>query len=186
MDIDFSWFKDHLLSQILPFWDSAFDDAYGGVFTCFTNDGKQKVSDDKFTWSQGRMLWCLSYLLDHPHCSEGLDDATLMRYRKRCDALYSLLSEHALLGGEDEVCAFLLDRTGQAKPCASDGSKYASMYADCFVIMGFSRYALLAKRKDIGLKALGIYNKMKQVMARGIIRTEPYPLPLARLRNRFP
>ncbi len=177
MDIDFSWFKDHLLSQILPFWDSAFDDAYGGVFTCFTNDGKQKVSDDKFTWSQGRMLWCLSYLLDHPHCSEGLDDATLMRYRKRCDALYSLLSEHALLGGEDEVCAFLLDRTGQAKPCASDGSKYASMYADCFVIMGFSRYALLAKRKDIGLKALGIYNKMKQVMARGIIRTEPYPLP---------
>ncbi|ADY12865.1 AGE family epimerase/isomerase [Sphaerochaeta globosa] len=177
MNNDFQWFKDHLQSQVLPFWETAFDDAYGGVFTCYTNDGKQRVSEDKFTWSQGRMLWCLSFLLGHAQCSEGIDDATLLQYRKRCDALFHLLNEKALLPGEDEVCAFLLDRKGNPKKTGSHDSLYTSMYADCFVIMGFARYALLVESQDIARTALGIYTKMQQVMARGIIRTEPYPLP---------
>ncbi len=122
-------------------------------------------------------MWCLSYLLDHLQCSEGLDDAALLRYRKRCDALYRLLSGNVLLPGEDEVCAFLLDRKGNPKRGGIGGSMYTSMYADCFVIMGIARYALLIKSREIAQEALAIYTKMQRVMAEGIIKTEPYPLP---------
>ncbi len=176
MDNEYAWYKEHLYTQILPFWDAAFDDVYGGVFTCYTNDGKHRVSEDKYTWSQGRMLWCLSYLLDHAVCSDGLDETQRLHYRQRCDALYRLLSEHVLLSGDDEVCAFLLDRKGVPKPSGTAGSLYTSMYADCFVIMGFARYALLVKSREIADQALHIYGKMQQVLRRGIIKTEPYVL----------
>lgn len=173
---DRSWYADHLLNQLLPFWDRAFDDEVGGVYTCFSNDGKQLVSTDKFTWSQGRMLWCLSYLLGEKACSSLLSDTQRATYDRRAEQLYRHLSDHVLLEGEDEVTAFLTDRWGKPKPSGT-GGLYSSMYADCFVILGFARYALYSSNAAIAKQALHIYRKMRSVVGRGIVVTEPYSIP---------
>lgn len=49
--------QQELEQNILPFWLRAVDTDSGGVFTCFSNDGSTLLSENKFTWSQGRFLW---------------------------------------------------------------------------------------------------------------------------------
>lgn len=49
--------QQELEQNILPFWLRAVDTESGGVFTCFSNDGGTLLSENKFTWSQGRFLW---------------------------------------------------------------------------------------------------------------------------------
>ncbi len=59
---------DHLRNVLLPFWrERAMDETYGGYFTCFENSGERLLSTDKFTWSQGRMVWVLAALATLPH-----------------------------------------------------------------------------------------------------------------------
>lgn len=171
------FYQDHLINQILPFWDAAFDEVYGGVFTCYSNDGSFLVSEDKYTWSQARMLWCLSYLLGSSACKRGLSASTLQTYQRRADALYSFLHDHVLLRGEDEVCAFLLSRDGTHKESSLGGGFYTSFYADCFVVMAYARYAYLTGDVTIANEAMAIYYKMKGILEKGIIKTDPYPLP---------
>src|SRR5690625_6947065 len=53
--------REHLEQVILPFWlEHGIDPEAGGFFTCFDNRGAQRVSTDKFTWSQGRFVWLLA------------------------------------------------------------------------------------------------------------------------------
>jgi N-acylglucosamine 2-epimerase len=170
------FYRNHLKDQILTFWDRSFDETYGGVFTCYSNDGKKLLSQDKYTWSQARMLWCLSYLLLSPACQVGLSSAQLDTLEKRAHALYAFLHAHVLLSGEHEVCAFLLDRFGNPKEPIPNQGYYTSFYADCFVIMAYARYARLAKDPLIADEALSIYRKLERVLEFGIIRTEPYVL----------
>ena len=171
------FFQEHLKNQILPFWDSAFDEVYGGVFTCYSNDGVSLVSEDKYTWSQARMLWCLSYLLDSAACRGIFTDETLETYRKRADELYAFLHAHVLLNKEDEVCAFLLSREGRPMEPVYGAGFYTSFYADCFVVMAFARYALLTGDTTVAIEAMTIFQKMKSLLDKGIVKTDPYPLP---------
>ncbi len=177
MNNEIEFFRTHLISQVLPFWEKAFDEEYGGVYTCFSNDGKTLLSKDKYTWSQARMLWCLSYLLKSPVCRSGLDKDRLDRYQHAANKLYSFLDEHAFLSAENEVAAFLLDRFGQAKESMPGKGYYTSFYADCFLVMAYARYSLLVKDAAIARKALAVYQKMRRVLSKGIVKTEPYPLP---------
>ena len=58
---DRDFYLSQLYEKILPFWEKyAPDREYGGYFTCFSGNGGQLVSRDKYIWSQGRMLWVLS------------------------------------------------------------------------------------------------------------------------------
>ena len=54
---------EHLTKDFIPFWEKAINAQYGGVFTCFSNDGSELVSEHKYTWSQGRFLWVMKALL---------------------------------------------------------------------------------------------------------------------------
>ncbi len=164
-------YREHLLTQLLPFWDRAFDELYGGVYTCYTNDGRTLVSQDKYTWSQGRMLWVLSYLLGSPTLARLLNEEERSRYAERARFLYTFLDRYAFLDRADEGCAFLLGRDGTVK------QGYTSIYADCFVIIGFSRYARFVESRSIVLKALALYTKIRGFIARGVIKSEPYPIP---------
>lgn len=164
-------YREHLKDQLLPFWEQAFDEVYGGIYTCYTNDGQTLVSQDKYTWSQGRMLWVLSVLLGRSSLSNLLSEDQRKSYTLRAKALYAFLDEHAFLNGDDEGCAFLLGREGEVK------QGYTSIYADCFVIIGFARYARLVKERSIALKAFGLYTKIQGFIDRGFIRSEPYPIP---------
>lgn len=177
MEKELEFYRTHLASQVLPFWEKAFDEEYGGVFTCFSNDGDTLLSQDKYTWSQARMLWCLSCLVKSTACCVGLSEDRLKGYREAADKLYIFLDSHAWLSAEDEVVAFLLDRTGKQKESIPGKGLYTSFYADCFLIMAYSRYSLLSDDASIAKKALSMYRKMLKVLSGGIVKTEPYPLP---------
>lgn len=60
---EFEFCKKALYEDVLPFWEKYSPDyERGGVFTCFSNSGDKLLSEDKYIWSQGRMLWVLSRL----------------------------------------------------------------------------------------------------------------------------
>ncbi len=59
-----TFYKKQVEESILPFWLRAFDYEFGGVYTCFNNEGTELLSTDKYVWSQGRYLWILSKLYE--------------------------------------------------------------------------------------------------------------------------
>lgn len=172
MEEDRAFYREHLVKSVLPFWERAFDDEEGGLFTCWTNDGKTLVSTDKYVWSQARMLWILSYMLD----TLALDEAEERRYRKRASSLYALLKGGAILSGKDEGCAFVLSRSGEPKEAAAGSGLYTSLYADCFVALGFARWAKVSGKSAIIGEACAIFDKTLALIAQAIVKTEPYPL----------
>jgi len=172
MENERRFYEDYLVTQVLPFWEHAFDEEFGGLFTCWTNDGVKLVSTDKYTWSQARMLWCLSYML----LNRELTEETRKRYIHWAKGLYDLLSDNALLAGDDEGCAFLLERDGSPKEPNPGSGLYTSIYADCFVIMAFGRWAEVTSNAQVANQALALYEKSTGLIKKGIIKTDPYPI----------
>ena len=60
-------YKSLIEDDLMRFWEKAFDQEHGGIYTCFSNDGAKLLSTDKYVWSQGRMLWVLARLLSLIH-----------------------------------------------------------------------------------------------------------------------
>ena len=174
---DYSWHAKGLTEQILPFWDQAFDNEHGGVFTCYSNLGDRLLSTDKYVWSQGRMLWCLSEMLVSDVVSRELGNQRRALYGVQAKSLYRFLHAHVLLDEEQGVCAFLTDRYGNIKEAAPSKGLYASFYVDCFVIMGYARYAVLIGDEHVAYEAVDIFRRMLAFMELNGVRTEPYVLP---------
>jgi N-acylglucosamine 2-epimerase len=71
-------------------------------------------------------------------------------------------------------CAYVLSETGeQIEGKHSD----TSIYADCFVLLGFSEYALAAQDSQALELAFEVYDRLRARLAGGSFRTEPYPIP---------
>ena len=50
-ELDF--YRRELYEKVLPFWEKYTpDEEFGGVFTCFSNNGSELLSEDKYIWSQ--------------------------------------------------------------------------------------------------------------------------------------
>ncbi len=166
-----------ILEQVLPFWAKSFDETYGGVYTCWSNTGDDLLGEDKFVWSQARMLWLLSsMLMMHDTMQLDLGPAAPF-YKQQAEKLYTFLHQHALLDEEMGVTSFLLDRFGRPKEQIPGKGYYTSFYADCFVIMGYAKYAMVQNRQDIADEAMQVLQRMLAFLDKGDIRTEPYPLP---------
>ena len=68
---ELKFYLKELYEEVLPFWEKYSPDLeFGGVFTCFSNNGSELLSEDKYIWSQGRMLWVLSRILKRRDISE--------------------------------------------------------------------------------------------------------------------
>jgi len=163
--------------QVLPFWAKSFDETYGGVYTCYSNKGDTLISQDKYVWSQGRMLWLLSSLLMMHESAQVNLGSYASFYRSMADKLYLFLHEHALLPEGVGVTSFLLDRYGGAKEQVSSKGFYTSFYPDCFLIMGYAKYAMVQNNHSIALEAQHVLKRLLRFLEKGDIRTEPYPLP---------
>ena len=163
MNADF--YACHFKQVIFPFWArKGIDLQYGGYFTCFSNDGAKMFSTDKFTWSQGRMVWVLSELLRidlMPDRRAELEQAV------RAGAAF--LMRHCLCS--DGSCAFLMAQNGTHQPSGQ------SMYADCFVVLGLANYASVL-HDDAALQfAAVLMQNIADRIDRGTFRTDPYPIP---------
>ena len=57
------FYENELTNNILSFWlPRCIDNENGGYSNCFDNEGRNLISKDKYTWSQGRFVWILSKL----------------------------------------------------------------------------------------------------------------------------
>lgn len=165
--------QQELEQNILPFWLRAVDTESGGVFTCFSNDGGTLLSENKFTWSQGRFLWNESRqaALIRSGLCQG-DAAPLLAHAKQTA---DFLLNHSFL--DNGHCAFLLDRHGNKLEMKPGEGYDTSFYADCFVVIGLCEYAFVSGESGYFEHALALYDNVSQRLASGRVRSEPYPAP---------
>lgn len=162
------FYRNQIVNNILPFWlENGIDHQYGGYFNCFTNSSYEMVSDDKYIWSQGRFIWVFSAL------AELFDEPYYLSLAKNG---FEFLSNNCFL--ENGHCAFLLSRQGVPKEPIKGFGLDTSIFADCFVILGFSKYAAVsgdANALEIALKAFESVIKRIEL---GEIKTDPEPTPI--------
>lgn len=164
--------RDQLETVVLPFWlANGVDDMFGGFFTSFDNRGRQRLSTDKFTWSQGRFVWLLSRA------------AALARIG-RLDADPSELLEAAIRGAEfllrhavlpDGTTRFVVGREGGAPE--NHGQPDRSVYADWFVVMGLCELARETGQVKWMDFAAPILERSQHDHLTGIAPTPPYRVP---------
>lgn len=167
---ELEFYRKEMYERVLPFWEKySFDEECGGVFTCFSNNGGELLSEDKYIWSQGRMLWVLSRILSRAE----IEPERLAKIESVADKTADFLMKHSRL--ENGNCVFLTDRAGNIK--LSGGVYDASFYADCFVILGTAEYAAYKKSKEALAFSLDLYLHTKARVESGNFRTDPYPVP---------
>jgi N-acylglucosamine 2-epimerase len=125
-------FEKDLLESVVPFWEKFSPDReFGGYLTCLDRDGTC-FDTDKFTWMQGRELWCFSHLF-----------ATVEQKPEWLE-LARLGADFLNRNGraDDGDYYFSLDRQG--KPLVEP----YNIFSDCFCAAGFAEYgkALKASR----------------------------------------
>lgn len=168
---------ENLSTQFIPFWEDAIDERFGGVFTCFSNSGTELVSEDKYTWSQGRFLWLTEALLTLKN--QGiieLNDKWEANFKKT----YTFLIEHTMM--ESGHIAFAVKKDGQKIKEQMD----TSIFADCFFVIGVSAYAKYNKDLNAFNIAYKTFEKIKERIASNNFRSEPYPIGKAYTSHSIP
>lgn len=166
------FYIDHLKKSLLPFWfRHGIDAEYGGYHTCFENVGTKRMSTDKYAWSQGRMVFALAHLSQMDIFTSEEQENMLALSKSGAD----FLMQHVLM--ENGHCAFLMERDGTHKLSGPDVPMDASVYADCFVILGLSSYAIAAKDEAAYRFAADLYKNVVERIASGNFYTAPYPAP---------
>jgi len=168
------FYENELTNDILPFWmERCLDAEHGGYFNCYDNAGVRLMSRDKYTWSQGRFVWMFARLSQMERLFRRGERERFLGYAK---SGADFLMEHCLLPGEPLRCAFLMDETGAPKKTSGWDDLDMSIYADCFVICGLSRYAAAAGDEKAYGFASRLYASCLERLASGGFKTLPYPL----------
>jgi N-acylglucosamine 2-epimerase len=165
--------KTALAESIVPFWARTLDDARGGVFNCWDNTGTQLVSRDKFTWSQGRFLWLWSRLA--VLARRGLLTGDAPGLLGHAEKTMHFLRQHAFL--DDGRCAFRLSEDGVVKETFAGSGPAPSIYADCFVVMGFAEYARASGERGSLDAAWQLFEQIERRIEAGGFPTHPEPIP---------
>ncbi|MGF9711299.1 AGE family epimerase/isomerase [Paenibacillus naphthalenovorans] len=168
-----SFYREHAEKVLLPFWFRAIDLERGGIYTCFNNEGTELVSTDKYTWSQGRMIWILAHTASmiQKNLLSGDADFCLRNARKTMD----FLRDHVFL--DNGNCAYVLTADGGKKEAIPGLGYDISFYADCFVVLGFAKFAQAAGDSAALQDSLRLYRRIMERVAEGDLRSEPYPVP---------
>ncbi|WP_213814371.1 AGE family epimerase/isomerase [Glaciihabitans sp. dw_435] len=168
-------YREELLDRVLPWWEANAVDPSGGVFTCFSNDGRL-VSRDKYTWSQGRWAWLCAQLGEGADAGVLALDAPLWRARARATARHLGLS----LTTDGTEVAFLTDQSGGHLAANEEGEVAVSVYADLFAALGFVAAAETADDEDRAAWRAAAHRLLDSAAVRvrdGSARSEPYPVP---------
>jgi N-acylglucosamine 2-epimerase len=158
---------------ILPFWQRTLDEARGGIFNCWNNAGTRRASRDKFTWSQGRFVWLWSRLAECAARGEVPGDPA--EFRAQAGRTVRFLQAHAFL--PDGRCAFLLSESGELQEAIPGRGPAPSVYADCFVVMGFAEYARVSGDGAVLEAAWRLFSSIEARVAAGPVPTHPEPTP---------
>ena len=170
----YNQYRKLIEDDFIPFWSAYTDNEYGGILNCISNDGTARLSDQKFTWSQGRWLWVVSVAsrLHREGLLPSLDGDVLEKWM---DSTYSFIKAHAFM--DEWKCCYLLSRQGEHLIDPVSGIYDASIYADCFVLIGISEYIRTTGKKEEAAIADNLASSIINRVKSGIYNTEPYPIP---------
>ncbi len=169
-------YLSQLTDDILPFWiGNGPDWDRGGVRTCWDNLGEHLVSDDKYTWSQGRWAWLASAVA--LAARDGWLPVDPDPWIRTAVATAHHVADHAIL--PDGTAAYVTTGAGEAyEPTPGDGL-HTSIFVDFFVAMGWAGVARLGAdpQTDWAGRATALYLSAVDRIAAGPVRTDPYPVP---------
>ncbi len=167
-----AFYRHQIETSLLPFWQRAVDRERGGMFTCFSNDGRQLRSTDKFIWSQGRMVWLWARLAEAMERRWLSGDAS--RFLAEGEAAARFVERHAILPS-GEVAYFV---TQEGEPLETiPGAGYApSFFSDCFVIVGWAELARVTGDRHWYERGLNLWQHLNARLAAGKAPSEPYPV----------
>ena len=179
------FYENELINRILAFWLPRCEDReYGGFVNCFDNEGKQLISYDKYTWSQGRFVWMFSRLatIKAPIFSQSQRNEFL----RLAESGKQFLMRHCLMTGEeldgkgdcaeDVRCVFLMERDGTHKYVDGCTDLDMSVYADCFVVIGMAAYAVSSGDNAAYQFGKRLYESILSRVGAGTFKTLPYPM----------
>jgi len=160
--------------DFFPYWATKVDTAFGGISNCINNYGDEKISDDKFTWSQGRWLWILGKL--YSLIEKGvITKISAEQVKKEMKGTYDFIVKNCI--GDDFICTYLLDQKGNKQVDAKTKRYDASIFADCFALIGLAQYhTSLHEEKNIDLVS-SLYDSILKRIRQNDFLTEPYPIP---------
>ncbi|MBR2616521.1 MAG: AGE family epimerase/isomerase [Clostridia bacterium] len=170
-----SFFKKELKDNLLSFWMSrCLDTEYGGYLNCFTNAGDRLVSYDKYTWSQGRFLWTFSKLASCK--TDAFKKQERERFLEMAKNGRDFLLKNVLIAPGDLRCVFLMERDGTPKYVEGCKELDMSISADCFVVMGFAKYAEVSGDEESYLFAKALFGSVWERYQSGNFKSLPYPI----------
>lgn len=170
-----SFYQNELKDNILSFWLSRCVDVdNGGFVNCFDNSGEVLVSNDKYTWSQGRFVWVWSKLasMKGNTFSKKEKDHFLQLAKHGRD----FLLHHCLIGKDDWRCVFLLNAQGNPKYVDGIDVLDSSIFADCFVACGFAIYSSISGDIKSWNFAKNLYSSIYNRIKQNAFNSLPYPL----------
>ena len=164
-------YQELLLDGIVPFWARhGIDEEHGGVLSCMTEEG-ERISTDKYLWSQARWVWTCAALYNRiERRPEFLEWAR---------ATIGFLLQH----GRDEEgrWVYRTTRTGQVLEGAT------SIYTDCFVVYGLSEYCRAVPDEGLLTVARETFARIAaRIEAPEFSATAPYVLPPNRRNHGVP
>jgi N-acylglucosamine 2-epimerase len=169
-----AFYRDHLEHDVLPFWTGrALDHERGGLFTCLDNVSGRLVRRDKFVWSQARWAWTAAHAARMAERGLLRLDPGPLRDHARLTA--DFLLEHAFLPGGE--VAYLLAEDGRKVEFLPGKGHDLSFFADAFVVLALTGVARASAERSYLEAALRVYDALRSRLARGDVRSEPYPLP---------
>jgi N-acylglucosamine 2-epimerase len=111
-----------LVENVLPFWSKySRDSEKGGYFTCLNRDGSV-YDTDKFTWLQGRQVWCFSHMYNHLQAREEWLDMAIHGA--------GFMQKH----GRDANGHWYFSLTADGRPLVQP----YNIFSDCFASMAFA------------------------------------------------
>ncbi|GMA31217.1 AGE family epimerase/isomerase [Litorihabitans aurantiacus] len=163
--------REHLDQDVLGWWERyGADDVHGGVRTCLGGDG-EVLSEDRYTWSQGRWAWLCALVADEIDAGALTGDAAVWRARARHAA--DLLAARAVLPGGSTI--FCLTRDGDPVP-QEGGRLDSSVFADLFAVLGLAG-AVRAGATEHLATAERVLVAAERAIHDRTAPTEPYPVP---------
>ena len=169
------FYENELTNNILSFWlPRCLDQKNGGYFNCFDNRGKELISHDKYTWSQGRFVWVWSKLATMD-CGTFTQEQRA-QFLELAKSGRDFLMKHCLIGKDDWRCVFLMEEDGTPKYTEGYDQLDMSVYADCFVIAALGKYAEAADDKESYDFCKKLYESAVRRVRENSFHTLPYPL----------
>ena len=176
-------YRRHLDEVIMPYWlGDPVDEESGGVFTCIDNRGERRLSNDKYVWSQGRFAWLMAR--GARLAERGVIGGSAETYLRLARSTADFLLRHAFL--PNGRCAYLLTRDGRLKESLPGQGHDISIFVDCFVALGLAEAGRATGDEGYLTKALHCYDTVRDAMASGDARSEPYPVPAGCRSHAFP